>query len=181
VKERMGMGDEGRFTSSLGIIQRLRSIPALQYFGEEDLKKILESSRMIRYEPHEAIISEGQCDSWIYFIIYGRVSIQKQGETIGILKDRGDIFGEMGIIDGSPRSATVVAQEDTVCLAIDASYLDRLPKEDRSAFESVLYQVLAQTLAGRLRITDEALVRAREEIARLKTELARDGALRPDF
>jgi CRP/FNR family cyclic AMP-dependent transcriptional regulator len=153
------------------IVEKLRSIPTLKNFEDRDLQGILSLSRMIRFDSGEVIILEGQFDNWIYFIVSGKVGIQKRGETIGMLKERGDIFGEMGIIDGSPRSATITAIDETTCLAIDASYMDRLEGRDRVAFQCVLYQVFAQILVSRLRIADEEMVRVKDENAILRVEL----------
>lgn len=150
------------------IIQKLRKIPTLNFFEDKDLEGIIKLSRVMKYEAGDLIIKEGQYDNWIYFIIYGKVRIQKHGETIGQLKRRGDIFGEMGIIDGSPRSASITAIDETVCLLLDATYSDRLPEKDRVAFNCILYQAFAQVLAERLRIADEELVKARNEVISLK-------------
>lgn len=154
------------------IIDKLRALPSLKYFKEKDMKGLLDLGRMIKYAPGEVIIQEGQFDNWVYFIVSGNVRIEKDGEMIGELKRRGDIFGEMGIIDGSPRSATIRAIDETVCVSFDISYMDRISMADKDAFNSILYQVFAQALAIRLRQADEALVSAMEENASLKAKLA---------
>ena len=152
------------------IIQKLRKIPTLDFFEDKDLEGLLKSSKAIKYESGELIIREGQYDNWIYFILSGKIGIQKEGETIGVLKRQGDIFGEMGIIDGSPRSATIVAIEETACLAIDASYANQLSGNDRVAFKCILYQVISQVLAARLRLADKELVNLKDENSMLKAE-----------
>ncbi|MBW2331753.1 MAG: cyclic nucleotide-binding domain-containing protein [Deltaproteobacteria bacterium] len=55
----------------------------------------------------------------------------------------------------------------------EASYVDRLSGNDRTAFCCILYQVFAEIIASRLRLTSEELVRAREEIAGLKAQLGK--------
>lgn len=160
------------------IVEKLRSMPTLKNFEDKDLQGILSLSRIMKYDSGEVIIGEGQFDNWIYFIVSGKVGIQKKGETIGMLKERGDIFGEMGIIDGSPRSATITAVQETTCLAIDASYMDRLEGHDKVAFQCVLYQVFAQILASRLRLADEEMVRVKDENAILRVEVNK---LKADF
>ena len=74
----------------------------------------------------------------------------------------------MGVIDGSARSASVYAIDETVCLAIDASYIDRLSGNGKLAFCYILFRVFAECLANRLRLTDEELIKAKEEITRLR-------------
>jgi len=96
------------------------------------------------------------------------VKIVRDKERIEELRRTGDIFGEMCIIDGEPRSASVYAIGKVECLATDVSFIDSLFGEDKLAFSAVFYQILAETLAQRLRETSAELVRAKEEIARQK-------------
>lgn len=64
-----------------------------------------------------------------------------------------------------------MADDETVCLAMDASYTDRLKGNDRVAFNSILYRVFAEILDNRLKIADEELVKAKAENAMLRAEL----------
>jgi CRP-like cAMP-binding protein len=152
------------------LIQKLRQVPTLETFEEKDLHGVLQLSKIRKYEPGELIIGEGDYDCWIYFLISGKVRIIKGEKELRILRRKGDVFGEMGVIDGSPRSASVYAVDETVCLATDASYIDRLSGNDKLAFCYILFRVFAEILASRLRLTNEELIRAKEEIAKLKSE-----------
>lgn len=151
-------------------IQRLGHMPTIEFFSEKDIKGILELSKIRKYEPGEQILGEGMFDSWIYFLISGEVRVAKNDKDLSILNRTGDVFGEMGIIDGSPRSASVYAVDETVCLATDASYVDRLSGSDKIAFSYILYRIFSEMLANRLRLTSEALIQAREEVERLKEQ-----------
>lgn len=153
------------------LIQKLRLMPALKCLGEDDLGGILSLSRVQTFDPGEIIIKEGQYDNWIYFLIQGKLAIELRGEPIGMLQERGDIFGEMGIIDGSPRSATIRAIEKTVCFSMDASYIDRLKGQERVSFQCILYQAFSQILAARLRMADDRLLRIKEMNALLEKEI----------
>jgi CRP-like cAMP-binding protein len=164
--------DPSYFKDNREIIDKLREVPTLRYFDDEDIERLLALSSMIEYQAGELIIEEGQYDNWIYFIISGSVEIQKDNETIGVLDQVGDIFGEMGIVEGLPRSASIVATVETECLSIDVSDADDLQADDRVAFTSILYQVFAQILASRLRVVDGELVKALEENAKLKAEIS---------
>jgi CRP/FNR family transcriptional regulator, cyclic AMP receptor protein len=153
---------------NLTFVEKLKKIPSFENFSEKDLKGILEMSKLRQYEPGEAILKEGGFDSCIFFLISGRAKVVKHDESLGILKRTGDVFGEMGIIDASPRSASIYAIDKTVCLVTDASYIDRLSGNDKYIFSSILYKVFSQILANRLRITSEELIKAKEEIEKLK-------------
>ena len=102
-------------------VEKLKHISSLAPFDDKNLKGLIELSKIRKYEPEELIIEEGEVDYWIYFLITGEVRVIKEGKAISSLKRTGDIFGEMGIIDGSARSATIQAVKETVCLATDAA------------------------------------------------------------
>jgi len=140
-------------------------IPTLKYFGNR-LTQILQLSKVRQYDPEEQIIAEGGRDHWIFCLISGKARVEKDGQPISSLHI-GDIFGEMSIIDGSARSASVFATERTICLASDVSRLERSSGENE-IFLSILYRVFATMLASRLRQANEQLIQARREIARLK-------------
>lgn len=165
------MSDTGNIRGNDEIIQRLRAITPLGQIRDDDIKGLLKSSKMIKYDPDETIISEGENSSRIYFLIKGEVGIRKEGETINVLRRCGDIFGEMSIIDKSPRSASIVAISSSICLAIDTSYAEKLRGNERNAFNSTLYRIFAEILAERLRKMDEELLNVKNENYRLITEL----------
>lgn len=149
-------------------IRKLRQIPTLTPFDEKSLKGLLALSKIKQYEPGEYIIEEGSYDYWIYFLVTGKVQVSKKGKDLSVLNRTGDIFGEMGVIDGSVRSASVRAMEKTACLATDASYIDRLSGQDKLGFCYILFRVFSEILANRLRTTSEELVKTKEELARLR-------------
>ncbi|HEY8275803.1 MAG TPA: cyclic nucleotide-binding domain-containing protein [Methyloceanibacter sp.] len=72
----------------------------------------------ITYAPGDVVFTEGDKADKMYVVLSGEVEVQLQGtviDTIGV----GGTFGEMGLIDGSPRSATVVAKTNSEVAAID--------------------------------------------------------------
>jgi hypothetical protein len=66
-------------------------------------------------------------------------------------------------------SASVYALDETVCLATDASYIDRLSDNDRVAFCYILYRIFAEILADRLRLRSEELIKEKEENKKLRS------------
>jgi CRP/FNR family transcriptional regulator, cyclic AMP receptor protein len=165
------MGKTGNIQGNEEIIQKIRAITPLKFIRDDDLKGLLRSSKMIKYDQDEIIFSEGEYSSWIYFLITGEAGIRKEGEIISTLKRCGDIFGEMGIIDNSPRSATIIALTNTICLAIDTSYAEKLRGHEKNAFNSILYRIFSEILAERLRKTDEELLKVKNDNYRLITEI----------
>lgn len=162
------MFESNYLRDNINYIERLRKMPSLAEFSEKDLKGILELSKIRKYEPGEVILKEGVFDSWIYFLISGKIKVVKHDESLSVLRRTGDVFGEMGIIDGSPRSASVYAIDETVCLATDSSYIDRLSGNEKIAFSCILYRIFSEILANRLRLTSEELIRIKEGNDELK-------------
>lgn len=150
-------------------IQRLMTIQALKHFETRNLGKLLRLSKIRQYEDGEQIIQEGDMDPWLYFLLNGSIRISKEGQDIGTLNRKGEIFGEMRIVDDQSRSASVYAVGKTVCLAVDTSAKKRLSngeeKDERLDFLLLLYRIFAEYMTARLRLTNEELVKAKRNAA----------------
>jgi CRP-like cAMP-binding protein len=146
-------------------IQRLMTIQALKHFETRNLGKLLRLSKIRQYEDGEQIIQEGDMDPWLYFLLNGSIRIVKEGQEIGTITRKGEIFGEMRIVDDQSRSASVHAVGKTVCLAVDTSAKKRLStaeeKDERLDFLLLLYRIFAEYMTARLRLTNEELVKAK--------------------
>ena len=147
------------------ILQSLKRIPTFDPFGENDLRRLLKRSKLHKYAPGETIIKEGGTGSWIYFLVYGEVSIAQQGRIVTTTRRQGELIGEMGAINGARRSATVIAQKETVCMATDTRQVRQLTGYDRMAYSYILYRVFAEVLAERLRTTTRELIETRERFS----------------
>ena len=141
------------------LIASLRKIDAFGPLPDATLRSLLRISLIRQYRAGEVIFKEGSIDHWIYFMVYGKIRITKGRKEIAVLRRRGDICGEMAVIDGTSRSASAHAAAKTVCIATDGFQIDRLTGDDQSAFGFALYQILASVLVERLRQTTEELSR----------------------
>ena len=143
------------------LVRDLKKIPVLSPLKEGDIVNLIKMSKIKTYEPGEAICQEGQSDKWIYFLTNGRVKIVKEGKELSVLEKRGEMFGEMSVIDGSPRSASVYAIDQAVCLATDTQYIEKLEGPERIAFSYIIYRIFAEILAARLRESNIELLEAK--------------------
>jgi len=141
------------------LINALKNIPSLNQFKESELRLLLQKSKIQKYRRGERIIKEGSSGAWVYILVYGRIDIVKNKRVITTTDRRGELIGEIGAIDGAVRSASVMATEDTVCLATDTRQIARMSGDDRLAFGYILYRVFAETLAERLRVTTHELIK----------------------
>ncbi len=146
-------------------IQRLMTILPLRTFETRHLKQLLSLSKIREYEHGERIIKEGDNDPWIYFLLSGKIDVRKDGVEIGISDKVGEIFGEMRILDGLARSASVYAEGRTVCLAVNTSVAThKLTSDERADVLLLLYRTFTEYIATRLRLVNDELVQAKKRV-----------------
>ncbi len=152
-------------------IQKLLTIPALRNFEAKSLGRLLNLSKIREYENGECIIKEGDFDPWLYFLLSGKIRISKEGMEINTIDKKGEIFGEMRVIDSLSRSASVYAVGKTICLAVDTSAKSRLSggatQDEKLDFLLLLYRIFAEYMSIRLRATNEELISAKKKVKRL--------------
>ena len=156
-------------------LQKLLGIAALKNFETKSLQKLLRLSRIREYEDGEVIIQEGALDPWLYFLLSGKIRISKENMEINTIDTKGEIFGEMRIVDFMKRSASVVAVGKTICLAVDTSAKNRIsaqdPTDEKLDFLLLLYRIFAEYMSIRLRVTNEELITAKKKIKRLLAKI----------
>ena len=95
----------------------LAAIAIFSRLEEDDLARLGKSVVPRNYAKGTTIVKEGEQAVAFYVIVSGKVDVTKGGEKVGE-KRAGEPFGEMALLDGYPRSTTVVAAEDTECLVM---------------------------------------------------------------
>jgi CRP-like cAMP-binding protein len=82
-----------------------------------DLQRIAKAVVPRTYKKGEMIVQEGERAVAFYAITSGKVEVTKGGTPLSTMGPGGS-FGEMALLDGHPRSASLVAVEDTECLVM---------------------------------------------------------------
>jgi CRP-like cAMP-binding protein len=159
------MTDTGFLNDSQETSQYLKKIPALEGFSERDLETFMKFSEVRTYAESEMILEENSLDDRVFYLITGKAKVMKNGRELIILRRTGDVFGEIGVVTGIARSASVYASGPTTCLVVRTSQIDTLDEENRLAFKYILYRGFAEVLANRLKKTTEDLMEAKTELA----------------
>ncbi len=101
-----------------------------------------------RVAPDQTIFKEGEAATKLFFILDGEVDIfirvknaQKLVATLG----KGDIFGEMAVVDAKPRSATAIAKGEVKCLALNLEQLEILIRSN-PGFATRIIRLLSRKL-----------------------------------
>lgn len=156
------------------LLEKLRTIPFLGGLGTKYIKNILRKSKLRKYDDQEAITLENTEDPWIYILFSGAARVTKNGKELTQMSEVGTTFGEVAVLDGKPRSASVQAIGPTVCLAIDASVMkEGTDPFEQAVFVSMLYKIFSEVMASRLRRKDDELEKASSELDRARAELVK--------
>ena len=144
-------------------MEALRKIPLFRHLTYKEQTAILSIATSRTFPAGREIVSEGQPGEELFVVVRGRVSIEKNGVEIAELLAGGH-FGEMGLIDNAPRSATVRATEPTRVMVIARGDLMNLMKRESILAVKMLWSFV-QVLSDRLRATNSELSEARQELA----------------
>jgi sigma-B regulation protein RsbU (phosphoserine phosphatase) len=118
--------------------------------------------------PGEVVFREGGHDDTMYVIQSGQVAIVKgdyEDPVVLAHRGKGEILGEMALLDDQPHSASVVALDDVQLLCVPRTDFQKLLKND-----PVLVMKIMSTLCTRLRMAEDI----RTAISRLEQKLARE-------
>ncbi len=146
------------------INELLRRLPLFAELSEADLEWLSAHAEPITVQPGEHLIEEGEPGEAAYVVLDGEFEIIKKSNRQDIViavRDAGEVFGEMALIDQSPRTATVRALRRSSLLRIGGDTFKQLLSQSASASLSIL-----RTVSRRLR-QNEGLVRQNEKMAAL--------------
>jgi voltage-gated potassium channel len=123
----------------------LADVPLFAGVSTRNLRKIARQAIVSRFDPKAPIVNAGEPGEAFYVILSGRATVRRRGRPKTELGP-GAYFGEMALLDGTRRTATVVAETETVCLILARKAFAKILKE-----EPAVTSTLLRTLAARVR------------------------------
>ncbi len=148
------------------ISESLRRLPLFAELEDADLEWLSQRAETVTIEAGSNLIAEGQPGDAAYIVVDGEFEVIKKSgrqDIVIAVREGGEVFGEMALIDHSPRTATVHALRQSHVLKIGGEVFRQLLGHSPSASLSIL-----QTVSQRLR-QNEALLRQNEKMAALGT------------
>lgn len=109
-------------------IRHLQRVPLFSGFSGKELRRVAELARIADVPAGSVVTRIGEPGDSFFVIIDGTVAVQTPVGT-GAQLHPGEFFGEMSLLDGEPRSATIVAATDLRLLIVDRSHFWRLLDE----------------------------------------------------
>jgi small-conductance mechanosensitive channel len=162
------------------IIERLSAVDLFAPLSVEETEKLATSTVRHVFAPGEIVIRAGDQGSSMFVIHNGRVQVQvTEGGTtrpVAVLSE-GAFFGEMGLFTGEPRTASVIALEETEVLEIGHSAMKQLFETNPDLAESISWTI-AERRAGLQATSQQAPQAATAESAGLLTSIKRFFGLR---
>jgi CRP-like cAMP-binding protein len=96
------------------MIESLRQVPLFADLGSRDLKRLADSMSETSFAAGEEVVAQGKSGVGFFVILDGTARVSQDGEEVGRLA-AGEYFGEMALIDGDLRLASVHAESDLRC------------------------------------------------------------------
>jgi CRP/FNR family transcriptional regulator, cyclic AMP receptor protein len=95
----------------------LREVPLFSELSSRELNRLADSMQEISFASGREVVAEGKGGVGFFVILEGSARVSRGGEERGTL-NTGDYFGEMALIDGDDRTASVHAEGDLRCAAM---------------------------------------------------------------
>ena len=146
--------------------QPAQGLPLLQGLSDEQSRRLLKTGTVMQCLAGDRIVSQGESRQELFVVMEGfaEISREEQGQRLGlaVLKP-GDVFGEMGFLGRSQRSADVVAATDMRVLVLTQAFLNKALRTQPEAMALVLRN-LALVLSDRLSSTTERLFQISRDV-----------------
>jgi CRP-like cAMP-binding protein len=134
-----------------GTLDHIRSVPLFGEFGDKELQRVAAIAKEVEFPAGKVIAKQGESGVGFHMIVEGEASVSVDGTNHATLGP-GAYFGEMSLLDGGPRSATVAAATDLKTVSLTSwdfnALLDQFPELTR--------KLLIQ-LSARLRSVEKSI------------------------
>jgi cAMP-dependent protein kinase regulator len=111
-------------------LKELQSSTLFSSFEREALVEIVASTELRAYDEGDIIVTEGEPGSSLFLIVGGTIKVFTRSDDGGNLKlaelGPGDFFGEVSLLSGKPRTATITARTKVTAIELDRASVDRI-------------------------------------------------------
>jgi CRP-like cAMP-binding protein len=161
-------GNIFRETDEESVYSLLRDISLFDELSSGELSSVKSILHRREYDPEEVLFHQGNPGVGMYIIQEGTIEIvyEPTDDTLAELSD-GDFFGELALLNETPRSATAVARTESVLYGLFRPDLLGLVRRDPSLGVEILLR-MSQVISERLIQTNEQVQQLREQLSHLK-------------
>jgi CRP/FNR family transcriptional regulator, cyclic AMP receptor protein len=131
----------------------LAQVPLFEGLSRRHLKQITGHADEISFRPNETIVEAGQPGGSFFVVVEGEAKVVR-GPKVLARVGPGEFFGEISLLDGGPRTATVVADTAVLAIRIFKSSLDKVLAQEPSVATKILTVVARRLREAERRIND---------------------------
>ena len=125
-------------------VDMLAGVPIFEGLSKKELNQIARAAKEVTHRQGAALAREGQSGVGFFLILDGTAGV-RVGDKSRTKLGPGDFFGEISLLDGGPRTATVTAESEVTTLGLTPWDFKRLV-ESNPAIASKMLKVMAQRL-----------------------------------
>jgi CRP/FNR family cyclic AMP-dependent transcriptional regulator len=118
-------------------ISALKAVPLFNDVSDKDLLRILDIAKEVSHPDDSTVVEEDSSAVGFHLILKGTADILVGGKHVGTFGP-GDYFGEMSLVDGRPRSASVIAHDGLSTLVIPSWNFDGLMRQHPDMMRAML-------------------------------------------
>lgn len=140
----------------IAIINLLHSLPIFEGLGDGELRKVARLFKQKLYQPNELVFKKGDDGNETYIVMRGHVDLCMEGSPRPIATlSNGQIFGELALLDGSPRGVRAISRQPTVMLVVERqSFVELVQREPHLGL--VIIRNIGDDLSSKLRRANAA-------------------------
>jgi len=156
----------------------LRRVPLFSGLTEQQLDALAAGSARRSYPKGRTIVSEGEPSQSMYILLAGRAKVQRSDsegkEVILAVLGSGEFFGEMSLIDDSPRSASVITLESCEFMAVSKDAFKTMLQQSPEVSMAVMRGLVRRLREADKKIETLALLDVYGRVARVLLDFSED-------
>jgi CRP-like cAMP-binding protein len=132
-------------------VDLLAQVPLFAGLSRRHLRQLAEHADIVAFAERETIVDAGQPGGTFYVIVEGAARVARGGKTLARLGPS-DFFGEISLLDGGPRTASVIAETPVTAIRIFKRSFDKVVAQEPGVASKILLVV-----ARRLREAERSI------------------------
>jgi len=144
-------------------LETLHAMPLFRHLTYQELVRVMNITEVRNYAPGQEVIGEGEEGDEMFIVLSGGVSVHT-GDAMLTKLGPGQHFGEMALVDKSPRSASVSSQAQSKLMVMKRRDFFDIVRKDHDVAVKLLWSFLG-VLTDRLRTTSRDLSEVREQLS----------------
>ena len=126
------------------VLEHFRRVPLFAHVSERGLRAVVSAADELDEPAGKALVREGDHGRELFVLTSGSARVTRQGRELAMLGP-GDFFGEIALLAGGPRTATVTAESDVAVMILTPRQFETVLDSERSVRRAVL-QALGERL-----------------------------------